>query len=96
MKHLKNNNTDQIPPLQSVVDIKPNQDLERQKMIEVIVNSDYEERFYEAKVKELEQSIHLKQIFNRFINRLFNLSLFGLFLSILFIFFHQEGLQLWI
>lgn len=71
------------------VDIRSNTSSDLEEMVEVIIQSDFEEKFYQAKVYSLE-------IRNKFFNRLANLLLFGLFLSILFIFFNPSGLQSWI
>ena len=70
-------------------DIRSNTSSDIEEMVEVIIQSEFEEKFYQAKVNSLE-------IRNKFLNRLANLFLFGLLLCMLFIFFNPSGLQSWI
>jgi len=71
------------------IDIKSNISSDIEDVVEVIIQSEFEEKFYQAKVNSLE-------IRNKFLNRLANLFLFGLLLCMLFIFFNPSGLQSWI
>jgi len=76
------------------IDIRSNissdiEDSDIEDVVEVIIQSEFEEKFYQAKVNSLE-------IRNKFLNRLANLFLFGLLLCMLFIFFNPSGLQSWI
>jgi hypothetical protein len=71
------------------IDIRSNISSDIEDVVEVIIQSEFEEKFYQAKVNSLE-------IRNKFLNRLANLFLFGLLLCMLFIFFNPSGLQSWI